>query len=350
MIPYGKQSVDDEDIKSVVEALKGEVLTKGPLVEAFESLFAKTVDAKYAVAVNSGTAALHLAMLAANIPEGSEVITTPNTFAATANAILYCNCKPVFADIELENYNINPKEIEKKITDKTKAIIPVHFGGLACNMGEINKIAEKYNLKVIEDACHALGAFCVGSENSLTCYSLHPIKHITTGEGGVITTNDYDTYLELKMLRDHGRQSGDQIALGYNYRMSEINAALGISQLKKVFKFIIMRHKVAKLYHNNEIGSSKFNFNNSYHLYVIKVNNRDKVKEHLADKGIETQIHYKPVYLHSYYKNLGYEKGLCPNAEKYYENCLSIPIYPELTTEQQEYIIKSIKEAIEVCK
>jgi dTDP-4-amino-4,6-dideoxygalactose transaminase len=360
MINYSRQSIDQSDIDSVTEVLKSDFLTCGPKVPEFEEAIADYVGSKYAVAVGNCTEALHLSLLSAGIESGDQVITSPNTFAATANAILYVGAKPVFADINPYTYNVDPEDIERKITHKTRAIIPVHFAGRPCDMDEIHDLAKKYGLIVIEDAAHALSAEYKGqkigsSKSDMTCFSFHPVKPICCGEGGIITTNSYMYYAELKALRDHGRINGKQIYLGYNYRMTNFQAALGISQLSKINWFWKQRFDIAcyyqfqKLAYNKQITLPKINSLDclsSWHLFVIQIPNRDKVKQYLNDRGIGAQIHYQPVYLHPYYQQLGYKKGLCPIAEDYSEHCLSLPLYPDLTREQQDYVIKTLEESL----
>lgn len=373
MITYGKQTISEKDIKEVVLTLKSDWLTTGPKVEEFETKFAKYVGAKYAVSVSSGTAGLHLACLAADLREGEELITTPMTFAASANCAFYCKAKPVFADIIPENGLIDPIEIKSKINPKTKIIIPVHYGGLSCDMEEIKKIADDNNLIIIEDACHALGGKYKKSKigdckySNMSVFSFHPVKHITTAEGGMITTNSKELYDKLIMLRSHGmtKNSSDYLNnnegpwyhemqfLGYNYRLSDVQCALGISQLSRIEKFVSKRREIAKKYdeefeNNNEIEiiketSEKYN---PYHLYVIKVKDskiRKKLFNYLKEKEIFCQVHYIPVYLHPYYKKLDYKKGLCPKSEEFYEKIISIPIYPLLSELEQNKVIKEIR-------
>ncbi len=372
-IPYGRQSIDDEDIQAVVKALSADFLTTGPKIAEFEQCVAEYVGAKYAVAISNGTAALHAACYAAGIGEGDEVITTPITFAASANCILYCGGKPVFADINPFTYNIDPSDIKRKITKKTKAIIVVHYAGQPCDMDEIHEIAQQYNLIVIEDASHALGAKykgkSIGSLSDLTTFSFHPVKHITTGEGGMITTDNKDLYDKLMLFRTHGitrnmdllsRDEGpwyyEQIELGYNYRITDVQCALGISQMKRLDDFILKRREIANRYDeafannpNIVIPFQKEGFENSYHLYVIQVKNRDRrrVFEELSSFGIGVNVHYIPVYTFPYYKELGYNNIICENAEELYRNIISIPMYPELSIEQQEYVIHKV---LDVCR
>ncbi len=367
-IPYGKQSINDEDIQAVIDVLKSDYLTTGPTVAEFEKIVADYVGAKYAVAISNGTAALHAACYAAGIGDGDEVITTPITFAASANCALYCGAKPVFADIKPDTYNIDPEDIRRKITNKTKAIVAVHFTGQPCEMDEIRKIANEYNLIIIEDAAHALGADYkgekVGSISDITTLSFHPVKHITTGEGGMITTNDEVIYQRLCLFRTHGitrdpnmmtHDEGawyyQQLDLGYNYRITDIQCALGISQMKRLDEFIAKRRELVKRYnekfkHSNNIiiPFQEEGCNNSYHLYVIQClqHDRKEVFDALRNAGIGVNVHYIPVYKHPYYQNNGYADVCCENAELYYERAISLPLYPELTFEQQDYVIEKV--------
>ncbi len=373
MIPYGKQTIDQNDIEAVLQTLESDFLTTGPKVQEFEEKFAKYVGAEYAVAVSSGTTALHLTCLAVGLKEKEELITSPMTFAASANCALYCGAKPIFVDIKEENGLIDEERIEEKITEKTKIIIPVHYSGLSCEMKKIKEIADKHNLVVVEDACHALGAEYKGSKigdcrySDMAVFSFHPVKHITTGEGGIITTNSKKIYEKLLSLRSHGmvreeeklvnKKDGpwyhEMQELGYNYRITDIQCALGISQLGKIDEFVNKRRAIAEKYdkelgklENLEIIQESEDKKNAYHLYVIKVkdkNTRLELFNYLKEREIFCQVHYIPVYRHPYYENLGYEKGICPQAEKFYEKIISIPIYPELKDEEQEKVIIEIK-------
>lgn len=364
-IQYGRQSIDEEDIQAVVDVLRGDFLTTGPAVSEFEKAVCDYTGAKYAVAIANGTAALHAACFAAGIGEGDEVITAPITFAASANCVLYCGGKPVFADIKPDTYNINPEDIRRKITDRTKAIIAVHFTGQPCEMDEIHAIAEEYNLLVIEDAAHALGADYkgrkIGALSDMTTFSFHPVKHITTGEGGMITTNDEKLYERLKLFRSHGitrderfmtRNEGgwyyEQLDLGYNYRMTDIQCALGVSQIKKLDRFVTRRRELVARY--NEAFKDVEDIvcpaqaegcNNSWHLYVVQVADRKRMYDKLRKAGIYANVHYIPVYKHPYYQEHGYVGECCPNAEDLYAHMLSLPLYPGLTDEEQKYVIKT---------
>ena len=369
-IQYGRQSIDEDDIQAVVDVLRGDFLTTGPAILAFEKAVCDYTGAKYAVAIANGTAALHAACFAAGIDVGDEVITTPITFAASANCVLYCGGTPVFADIKPDTYNIDPEEIRRKITDKTKAIIAVHFTGQPCEMDEIHAIAEEYGLLVIEDAAHALGAdykgIKIGALSDMTTFSFHPVKHITTGEGGMITTNDERLYERLKLFRSHGitrderfmtkNEGGwyyEQLDLGYNYRITDIQCALGVSQLKKLERFVECRRELVKRYNEafeNVDGiicpAQAKGCHNSWHLYVVQVKNRKEVYDKLREAGIYANVHYIPVYKHPYYQETGYSEVCCPNAEKLYAHMISLPLYPGLTEEEQGYVIKKILEYI----
>ncbi len=372
-IPYGRQYVDDEDIEEVVKVLKSDFLTTGPVIEEFEKKVADYVGAKYAVAVANGTAALHSACYAANIGKGDEVITTPITFAASSNCAFYCGAVPVFADIDPKTYNIDPSDIEKKITDRTKAIIAVHFTGQPCDMERIHEIANKHGLIVIEDAAHALGAVYegkkVGSLSEMTTFSFHPVKHITTGEGGMVLTNHQELYERLKLFRTHGitreehllrKNDGpwyyEQLDLGYNYRITDIQCALGISQMKKLPYFLERRKEIAERYQeafadcdNIQCPYQKPGCENAWHLYVIRIKGgkRKEVFEKLREAGIGVNVHYIPVYQHPYYQEHGYKDISCPNAEQYYEEAISLPIYPALKEAEQEYVIETVQK---ICK
>jgi perosamine synthetase len=376
-LPYGKQWIDEEDIQAVVEVLKSDYLTTGPKITEFEHAFAQYVGAKYAVAISNGTAALHAACFAAGITVGDEVITTPITFAASANSVLYCGGTPVFADIDPQTYNIDANEIRKKITPKTKAIIPVHFTGQPCDMKELGKIAKEYNLLIIEDAAHGVGADykgkMIGSISDMTTFSFHPVKHITTGEGGMITTNDEALYKKMLRFRGHGitreqdvmlQNEGpwyyEQLDLGYNYRMTDIQATLGISQLKKVEKFIQRRREIAAMYthafENMATVVTPFQqegCNSGWHLYVIQLNleklqcGRKEIFEELLRENIGVNIHYIPVYKHPYYQENGYKDIKCENSEDFYERMLTLPIFPKMTNQDVEDVIQSVKNVLE---
>lgn len=376
-LSYGQQWVDNDDIEEVVKVLKSDYLTTGPKIEEFEEKFARYIGAKYAVCISNGTAALHAACFAAGIKECDEVITTPITFAASANCILYQGGKPVFADIDPNTYNIDPKDIEKRITDKTKAIIPVDFTGQPINIDEINAIAKKHNLIVIEDGAHSLGAKYKGKRTGslvdMTTFSFHPVKHITTGEGGMITTNNKKLYEKLKLFRSHGitrdkeilynKDQGpwyyEQLELGYNYRITDIQCALGISQLNKLDKFLERRREIAEKYNKylKDIDGIILPYQEEYtksswHLYIIQLElekfnvGRREIFEALQAENIGVNVHYIPVYYHPYYQKLGYEKGLCPNAEKLYERIITIPLYPKMSDEDVEDVVMALEKVL----
>jgi len=378
-IPYGQQWVDDDDIQAVVEVLKSDYLTTGPVVKEFEKEFARYVGAEYAVAVANGTAALHAAIFAAGIKKGDEVITSPITFAASANCILYQGGTPVFADIDEKTYNIDPVEIEKKITDKTKAIIPVHYTGQPCNMDEIQEIAQKSNLIVIEDAAHALGATYkgkkIGGLSEMTIFSFHPVKHITTGEGGMITTNSEELYQRLVQFRNHGitknpedylsfENSGEpwyheQQYLGYNYRLTDIQCALGLSQLKKSELFLKRRREIAQKYNQAFkemegiiIPYQEKERSSSWHIYVIQLEleklkiGRKEIFSELREHNLGVNVHYLPVYYHPYYQQLGYQKGICPVAEEFYKKIITLPLYPKMSNGEVEMVIDGVTSVI----
>jgi perosamine synthetase len=372
MIPYAKQTIDQEDIDAVVDVLKSDFLTTGPKVNEFEKTFAEYVGAKFAVAVSSGTAALHIACLAAGLKPGDELITSPMTFAASSNCALYCGATPVFADIDDKGL-IDPKKVKKAITEKTKIIIPVHYGGMPCDMEMIKEDIEDHKITIIEDASHAVGAKYKGTSigdcafSKMTIFSFHPVKHLTTAEGGMITTNSKQYYEKLMLLRTHGitkdpthfhnENDGpwyyEMQELGYNYRISDVQCAMGISQLRKIDGFISKRRKIAKRYHD-ELG--KINgvstidepegSLNTYHLFPILVKDkktRHMLFDYLKEKGILCQVHYIPVTWMPYYQKLGFQKGNFPNAENFYEREISIPMYPLLKEEEQKNVIDTIR-------
>lgn len=372
MIPYGRQWLDDEDIQAVAEVMRSDFITTGPKADKFEQEVAEYTGANYAVAVSNGTAALHLACLAAGIQPGDEVITTAMTFAASANCVLYCGGRPVFADIDPITYNIDPKDLRRKITSRTKAVIPVHFTGQPCRMDEIHQLAEEYGLTVIEDGAHALGAAYkgkkIGGLSQMTTFSFHPVKPITTGEGGMVVTNDERLYRRLKLLRSHGitreedlmekNEGGwyyEQLELGYNYRMTDIQAALGSSQLKKLDRFIAKRREIADTYSRAFAAEPDMilpsvipEAESGWHLYVIQAAKRDRkeVYDALRKAGLNINVHYIPVYHHPYYRNHGYADVFCSNAEQLYQRMVSLPIFPALKEEEQEYVIDVVKKAV----
>ncbi|WP_206424225.1 UDP-4-amino-4,6-dideoxy-N-acetyl-beta-L-altrosamine transaminase [Cohnella candidum] len=376
-LPYARQWIDDRDIEAVTAILKGDYLTTGPLVPELESKMAKTVGARYAVAFANGTAALHAACSAAGIGDGDEVITTPMTFAASANCVLYQNGTPVFADIDERTYNVDPVEVEKLVTDRTKAIIAVDFTGQPANLAALRKIASKHGLVLIEDAAHALGASYqgskVGSVSDMTMFSLHPVKHVTSGEGGVITTNSEEYYRKLLRFRSHGivrdRESLENPSrgawyyemqeLGYNYRLTDFQAALAVSQLDKLDRFVERRRAIADRY--NEafcdmeeaiLPEQDGNGESSWHLYVVQLKldrlrfGRDEIFERMHAENIGVNLHYIPVHLHPYYRRLGYGPGLCPKAERFYDRVLTLPLFPAMTDRDVEDVIHAFRKVI----
>ena len=381
LLQYGKQWIDEDDIKAVTECLNGDYLTTGPYIQNFEKQFAEVVGAKYAVAVSNGTAALHIACLAAGIGAGDEVITSPITFAASANCALYCGAKPVFADIDAETYQISPESIEQNITSKTKAIIPVHFAGISCDMDKILAIAKQHNLIVIEDAAHALGTAYkekpIGGISDMTEFSFHPVKTITTGEGGIVTTNNEALYKKLLLYRTHGitrdatqMKHTDQgnwyyemLTLGYNYRITDLQCALGISQLKKLEMFKKRRKELVKKYDDvfKEWNLLSIPQNPDYsdttrHLYPIFLEldrfsvGRKVIFDALKAEGIGVNVHYIPVYWMPYYQRIGYQKGLCPNAERLYGGLITLPLFPRMKDRDQEDVITAVKKVLNYYK
>jgi perosamine synthetase len=376
MLTYGRQSIDDEDINRVIEVLKGDFLTTGPYVKEFEDKVAKYVGVKYAVAVCNGTAALHMACFAAGIGKGDEVIVAPMTFAASANCVLYCGGTPVFADIDPKTYNLDPNEIEKHITSKTKAIIPVDFTGQSVDIDAIRKIADKHGLLIIEDGAHSLGSEYkgnkVGTVADMTEFSFHPVKPITTGEGGMVVTNNEELYNKMMLFRTHGitrdenmmeKNDGpwyyEQIDLGYNYRITDVQCALGTSQMDKIDKFLARRREIVAIYNEGfektpeVIAPYESEFSNSgHHIYVIQLEldkltcTRKEVFEALKAENIGVNVHYYPVYLLPYYKKLGYKKGLCPNSEKLYERMITLPLYPGMTSSDVKDVIEAVTKVI----
>ncbi len=376
-LPYGHQWIDDEDIASVVEVLKSDFITQGPKVEEFERKVAEYCGAEYAVAVSSGTAALHAACAVAGISEKDEVITTPITFAASTNAILYCGGRPVFADIKEDTTNIDPEEIQKRLSPKTRAIIPVDFAGHPADLDAINAIAEEKGLIIIEDAAHALGAEYngkkVGSISNMTILSFHPVKHITTGEGGMILTNNREFYEKLKVFRHHGIvRGGERLSqnhgawyyeigsLGYNFRLTDLQCALGLSQLNKIDGFIQKRREIASRYNEafaeiDEIvtPTEKDNVKAVYHIYVVKLRtemlevSRKEVFEALRAENIGVHVHYIPVHLHPYYRErFGYKRDDYPRAESYYERAITLPIFPKMNSKDVDDVIKAVDKVI----
>ena len=378
-IPYGRQTITDADIEAVVNVLKSDYLTQGPEVAKFETQFAAYVGCKYAVAVSNGTAALHLCALALGVNTETRVITSPITFAASANCIRYCGGEVFFADIDPKTFLLDIHAVRRLLEQYPKGyfkgIIPVDLAGHAIDLEAYRKLADEFNCWIIEDACHAPGGYFTDSKQQpqycgngafadLSIFSFHPVKHIATGEGGMITTNDETLYKKLLLLRTHGitKNSLDYVntpaevsqgpwyyemqELGYNYRLTDFQAALGTSQLSRANENLLRRKAIAKRYDeafkNSNLQAPFSSPGHAYHLYVISVPEREALYEHLRNNGIFAQVHYVPVHLMPYYKGLGHKKGAFPNAEAYYQKCLSIPMYHSLSEEDQEFIIDII--------
>jgi UDP-4-amino-4,6-dideoxy-N-acetyl-beta-L-altrosamine transaminase len=373
LLPYGHQSIDEDDIKAVAGVLQSDRITQGRKVDEFETRVAEYCGAEYAVAVSSGTAALQLACNAAGISSGDEVIPPPFPFAATAAAIVHLGAKPVFADIKGDTLNIDPAEIRKKISPETRAVIPVDFAGFPAELAEIKKIADDNRLAVIEDACHALGAKYknrrIGSISDMTVLSFHPVKNITTGEGGMILTNNRDFYAGLKRLRHHGIVKindaeepwhYDIAQSGYNFRITDFQCALGISQMNKLDSFIQRRREIAERYDHafsdmEEIitPAQQDNKEHAWHLYVIQLKtellsaDRKQIFKALTAENIGVQVHYLPRHLHSLYKDkFGYKTGDFPVAEKYYARAITLPLFPAMTDNDINDVIEAVKKAI----
>jgi len=391
IIPYGKQNITQEDIDYVIEALQSDYLTQGPRIEEFEEQFANYVGSKYAIAVANGTAALHLCTLVLGVKEGDKVITTPITFAASANCIRYCGGEVIFSDIDAATYLLDINKVEELLKASPKGtykgIIPVDFAGRAVDFEAYRKLADQYDLWIIEDACHAPGGYFVDSTNTiqkcgngiyadLAIFSFHPVKHIACGEGGMITTNDITLYKKLLALRTHGITKNDneyansidfacgQVTateqypgwymemqtLGFNYRITDFQAALGTSQLQRADVGLDKRKIIASAYANafKDVsfikGQSRVVAGHAYHLYIIEVEDRLGLYNYLKENKVFAQIHYIPCHLMPYYKQFGWKEGDMPIAEEYYKKCISLPMYPTLTSEEQEFVINKIKE------
>ncbi len=386
-IPYARQTVDESDVQAVLATLRSDWLTQGPRVPEFEAALAEACGARYAVAVTNGTAALHLAMLALDVQPGHRVLTTPNTFVATSNAILYAGGTPVFADIEPDTFNLDPEQIEAQLHahPHVRGIIAVHFAGLPADMEAIRLLAQRHGLWVVEDACHALGGSWIdahgarrrigdGTYADLTIFSFHPAKAITTAEGGALVTNDRQLAERLRRLRNHGITKAPEAFhrpahggwyyemqdLGFNYRLSDLQAALGLQQLRRNPEWVRRRRTLVQRYdeafahldairpqvHPDDQVSALF----AYHLYVLQTPRRYHLHERLRERGIYTQVHYIPVHLHPYYRErFGYRPGDFPVAEAYYAQALSLPLYPGLHNEDQDYVIACVQEFIHEC-
>ncbi len=372
-IPYGRQNIDQSDIDAVVSTLQSDYLTQGPKVKEFETKFAEYVGAKYAVAVNNATAGLHLSVLALNLSKGDRVITTPITFAASANCIRYTGAEVWFADIDPNTYLLDIDSVKELIESKPKGyfkgIIPVDFAGLPVNMEKFRVLADTHKLWIIEDACHAPGGYFIdtkaeknfcgnGKYSDIGVFSFHPVKHIACGEGGMLTTNSKELYNKLILRRTHGitkdnmleNQGGwyyEMIELGFNYRLTDFQSALGITQLVKNKKGVERRNEISSAYKKAFEGKIKFQAlptgsYNAHHLFIIEVDKRKELYDFLHSQGVLVQIHYIPVHTFPYYKNIGYSGADLSNAEKYYSKCISLPIYPTLSNEEQNFIIEQV--------
>jgi len=384
MIPYGRQDINQDDINSVIDVLKSDFLTQGPQVPLFEKTLANYCGTKSAVAVNSATSALHIACLALGIGPGDYVWTSPNTFVATANCALYCGANVDFIDIDPLTYNLSTACLEEKLIKAEKQgqlpkiVIPVHFAGQSCDMVKIHELSIQYGFKIIEDASHAVGGKYYGEPigncrySDITVFSFHPVKIITAGEGGVALTNVPSLALKMKLLRSHNITSNatemndrpseeiwnyQQIGLGFNYRMSDIHAALGLSQIERIDEFVTKRHAIAQRYNEllTELPITKpkqiAESFSSFHLYVIRLklpeinNSQRQVFAAFNEEGVHVNLHYIPVYLQPYYQNMGFKRGYCPEAERYYSEAISIPIFPTLTKDQLDCILTILKKA-----
>jgi UDP-4-amino-4,6-dideoxy-N-acetyl-beta-L-altrosamine transaminase len=385
MIPYGIHEIDQADIDLVVKVLKSDFITQGPLVSKFEEKVSDYCCAKYGVAVNSATSALHVACLALKLSSGDRVWTSANTFVASANCALYCGADVDFVDIDMKTYNISIASLEEKLkvarleNKLPKIVIPVHYAGQSCDMKSIFKLSKEYGFKIIEDASHALGGkYCdqkIGGcyYSDVTIFSFHPVKMITSGEGGIALTNDKSVAEDMFLYRTHGITRNQdlmkihtmdeicdfqQIELGFNYRMTDIHAALGVSQMRKIKEFVKKRKKIAKYYDEAFFEEplttpwQHLDASSSYHLYPVRIDKEQcgKSQRHVYDEmrknGIGVSLHYMPVYLHPYYQSMGFKIGYCPNAEYMYKQLISLPIYTSLKVEDQDYIVHKIKEVL----
>jgi UDP-4-amino-4,6-dideoxy-N-acetyl-beta-L-altrosamine transaminase len=384
-IPYGRQNITDEDIQAVVDTLRSDYLTQGPKIAEFEKAFAHYVGSKYAVAVSNGTAALHLCAMALNVKPGQKVITTPITFAASANCVRYCGGEVVFADIDPDTYLLDIDQVRALLEESPKGtysgIIPVDFAGRAVNLEAFRHLADEYGLWIIEDACHAPGGYFTDSKGNkqmcgngnyadLAIFSFHPVKHIACGEGGMITTNDEVLYKRLLKLRTHGIVKEDALytnsiefaggvdkyplwymemqELGYNYRLTDFQAALGLSQLVRAEQGVerrrIIANRYAEAFRNKDfiLGQSGVFEGHAYHLYIIEVKDRLGLYNYLREHKIFAQIHYIPCHLMPYYREMGWKEGDLSDAENYYKGCISLPMYPTMTDEEQKFVIEKI--------
>ena len=376
-IPYGKQNINEDDIKAVVDVLKSEFITQGPKVPEFEEVLLRFCGASHAVAMNSATSALHVACLALGVGPGDIVWTSPITFVASANCALYCGASVDFVDIDPSTYNMSVVDLERRLElakkegKLPKVVIPVHLAGQSCQMEEIAKLGKKFNFSIIEDASHAIGGKYKGRPigcceySDITVFSFHPVKIVTTAEGGAALTNNQVLAKKMARIRshgitrdreemsqDHGPWYYEQIELGFNYRMTELQAALGIQQMRRIEEFVSARHEIAKRYRDILLADSIElpiqlpECYSSYHLFIIKVDNRESLFNKMRELSIGVNVHYVPVYMHPFYAKLGYDKNLFPNANEYYRAAISLPMYPDLTLLQQQRVIESLIEGV----
>ncbi len=383
-IPYGKQDITKDDLETVIKALKSDFITQGPTVGEFEKAVKEKCSAKYAFATNSATSALHIACLALNLGKGDILWTTPNTFVASANCAIYCGASVDFVDIDPDSFNMCPNLLEEKLIEAKKnnslpkIVIPVHFAGNPCDLKEIYELSRKYGFKIIEDASHAIGSSYKGSKigsskySDITIFSFHPVKIITTGEGGMALTNDKNLARNLELFRTHGitRKSNEiigenegpwfyqQKVLGLNYRITDFQAALGISQHKRLKDYLKKRNNLADSYKTKlehlplkfqHVKSDRFS---AYHLFVINLENKDNIKErkkifsYLRKSGIGVNVHYIPVHFHPFYEQLGFSRGQFPISESYYKSAISLPLFPGLTEEEQDYVVEKLSKIL----
>lgn len=373
-VPYGRQLIEDDDVEAVTQVLRSDYLTTGPMVERFEASLSATTGVGHAVAVNSGTAALHAAYSAIGLGQGDEIVTSPLTFAATGNAALYCGARPIFADIDADTGCLDPAAAAAAMTPRTRAIVPIDYAGLPAQYDALREVAVRHGVPLVADAAHSLGGSYlgrpVGSLADVSAFSFHPVKTITTGEGGAVTTDVEAIAVAARRFRTHGieRASGlqrhpdrpawyqEMQALGFNYRLTDIGSALGVSQLAKLPRFVARRTELARRYTEafGDLGSIRLpgtpsDRSSAWHLYVIRVHEparRDHLFETLRSRGVGVQVHYLPVYLHPYYQDLGYKAGACPVAEEFAASCLSLPLFPGMSGDDQSFVIETVRHTV----
>jgi UDP-4-amino-4,6-dideoxy-N-acetyl-beta-L-altrosamine transaminase len=384
MIPYGRQSIDQDDVDAVVAVLRSDFLTQGPAVPAFEKAVADYCGAAHAVAVNSATSALHIACLALGVGPGDRVWTSPITFVASANCALYCGAEVDFVDIDPATFNMSPQALAAKLEAAEregrlpKVVIPVHMAGQSCDMAAIHRLSERYGFRIVEDASHAVGAGYEGRPvgdarySDVVVFSFHPVKIVTTAEGGMALTNDPELARLMGLLRSHGvtREAAqmenephgawyyEQVALGFNYRMTDLQAALGLSQMKRIDAFVARRRELAARYDRALADHALVrpwqhpDSQSSWHLYIVRLDRRRNSADRrqafdgLRERGVGVNLHYMPVYLQPFYRRLGFAPGACPEAERYYEEAISVPLYPDLTDAQQDHVVASLAEVL----